>query len=426
MSFQLALQIALRHLRSRKRQTFLATLGITVGGGIFALMLAITVGQTAFLRERLVDVSPHILVQSKRLEPLTQQNLLASAESDSTEVVELNVNTPPATRREVKPYTEMLIRIEKASPLVVAVAPYVLVQGVFRNGTRYQTVVARGVDPLRERKIARLAENIREGKLEALGSNPNGVVIGRGLARKLNVVLGDEFRFITPSGAIQSLRVIAIFQSGVANVDDKQAYINLSLAQSLRQMQRNAVTGLSVQVSDIDRVGEVKDLVQQATGYQTETWEESNAQILEFQGRQRITTRILVVFVFITAAFGISNTLVAIVLQKRQDIAVMKSFGVARAGITRIFLLEGVMIGVLGGTLAALLGYGLASLFGDLNLFPQNNDRAFIRFDKFPVSLDYTIFLLTFGLSVVMAVVASIFPARRAARLIPVEIIRGL
>jgi lipoprotein-releasing system permease protein len=189
-------------------------------------------------------------------------------------------------------------------------------------------------------------------------------------------------------------------------------------------MQRNAVTGLSVQVRDIDRVGEVKDVLQGTTGYRSETWEEGNAQILAFQGRQQMTSRILVIIVFITAAFGISNTLVAIVLQKRQDIAVMKSFGVSRRDVARVFLLEGVMIGLIGGILAALLGYGLATLFGRLDLFPANNDRAYIRFDRFPVSLDYSIYLFTFALSLLMAVAASFFPARRAAKFIPVKILR--
>lgn len=420
MPFRLALKIALRHLRTRKRQTILATLGIMIGGGIFALMLAITAGQQEFLRSRLIDISPHLLVTSDRLNPITSRNLL----KDETGVVELSVNTPPTQRKELKPYTELVQKVERASPLITAVAPYVQVQGVFRRGTRYQTVTVRGVDPHRERRIARLAANIHTGSLDALGRTPNGVAIGSGLARKLGIGEGSDFNFITPSGAIQSLKVVAVFTSGVANFDDRRGYINLVLAQSLRQMQRNAVTGLSVQIRDVDRASQVKDAVQRVTGYETETWEESNAQILEFQGRQRITSRLLVIFVFITAAFGIANTLVAIVLQKKEDIAVMKSFGTSRGSVVLIFMLEGLVIGALGGLLAAALGYGLAALFGTLNLFPTNNDTAFIRFDRFPVSLDPSIYLLTFALSLIMALAASIFPARRAASFIPVKIIR--
>jgi lipoprotein-releasing system permease protein len=180
-----------------------------------------------------------------------------------------------------------------------------------------------------------------------------------------------------------------------------------------------------VQVRDLDNVGEIQQTIQNAVGYEVDTWEELNAQILSFQGRQRNTTRILVVLVFITAAFGIANTLVAIVLQKKTDIAIMKSFGVTRGGVVRIFLIEGVVLGIVGGLLAALLGYLLATLFGQYNLFPQNNPNAPLRFEKFPVALDTWIFVLTFGLSVLMAIVASIAPARRAAGFIPVRILRG-
>jgi len=395
-------------------------LGIVVGGGIFALMLAVSAGQSDFLRDKLIDISPHLLLLSDRMKPLTSPNLLGGEKG----IVELTVNTPPVTRRELKPYSELVARIEKSSDEIAAVAPYIVVQGVLRNGTRYQTVTVRGVDPVREKDIARLDQSISDGRLDALGRLPGGAVIGRGLARKLKARVGSDVSFVVPSGAIQTLQVVAIFESGVANFDDKRGYINLALAQSLRSMPRNSVTGLSIQLRDIDHVGEVKEIVQAASGYKAETWEESNAQILAFQARQRITSRILVIFVFVTAAFGIANTLVANVLQKRQDIAVMKSLGVSRGGVVKIFMLEGLIIGLIGGALAALAGYGLARLFGALDLVPRS-ETSYIRFDTFPVSLDYRLYLLTFALAVVMALIASIFPARRAARFVPVRIIRG-
>ncbi|MDB5035645.1 MAG: hypothetical protein JWQ98_2886 [Chlorobi bacterium] len=420
MTFRLALQIALRHLRSRRRQTILATLGIVIGGGIFALMVAITEGQSGFLRDKIIDISPHIILTSDRLKPVVSQNLLDHEQG----FVELRRNVPPSTRKEVKPYTEVQAKVEKSTFDVIAVAPYVLLQGVFRNGTRYQTVTVRGVDPEREKNIGKLARDIRQGRLSALSELPNGAVIGSGLAAKLNVRIGDDISFVTPTGAIQPLKIAAIYESGVANADDRQGYINLSLGQTLRDLPRNSVTGLSIELRDIAGAARVKEIVERLTGYKAETWEETNAQILEFQGRQGITSRILVVFVFVTAAFGISNTLVAIVLQKKQDIAVMKSFGVSRGGVVAIFLLEGMIIGCIGGLLAALLGYGLARLFGSLNLVPKTSS-SYVRFDRFPVSLDFGIYLFTFGFSVLMAMIASILPARRAAKFAPVRVIRG-
>jgi lipoprotein-releasing system permease protein len=421
MSFRLALRIAIRHLLSRKRQSFLATLGVAVGGAIFAMMVAVTEGQEGFLREKLIDFSPHIIVKSERVEPLLPRNLLTL---NKGEFLELRVNTPPSVRKEVRPYTELVARLERLAPSIAMVAPYVAIEGVFRNGTRFVTVDVRGIDPEREKEVARLGANMREGGLALLGRTPNGVAIGRGLAQKLRVKLGESFNFITPSGRVEPLKVVAIFESGVAGLDDRRGYINLILAQGLRGMQRNAVTGLSVELRSLDNITEVRDQIQGVTGYVAETWEESNRGLLDFQGRQRDTTRILVIFVFITAAFGIANTLVAIVLQKRRDIAVMKGFGVSRRGVGRIFLLEGLFLGLVGGIAAALAGYGLAYLFGTLDIFPKNNSQSYIRFDRFPVSLDPAIYLLTFALSAFMAVTASWFPARRAARLLPLEIIR--
>ncbi len=420
--FRLALTIAVRHLLARRRQTILAVLGVVVGGAIFALMVALTVGQGRFLREKLIDTSPHIVVRSQRLNPIVARSLLPIGKGGALELI---TNVPPTARSEVKPYTGILARLEKLSTDVAAVAPLVLLQGVYRNGARYQTVSVRGVVPGRERNIARLARSIRQGSLDALERTPSGTVIGRGLARKLGVDIGGRISFITPAGTVEQIVVVAIFESGVASFDDARGYINLSLAQSIRGMQRNAVSGLSIQVVDLDRVDAIRDRVQRITGYVAETWEESNGQVLALQARQQSTTQLLVIFVFVTAAFGIANTIAAIVLQKKPDIAIMKTFGVSRSGLASIFLLEGAMIGLVGGLLAAVGGYWLASLFGALDLFPRNSERASVRFDTFPVSLDLTIYAVTFGLSLVKAMLASLLPARRAARYAPVPIIRG-
>jgi len=404
----------------------LSTLGVAVGGAIFSLMVAVTQGQHLFLREKLVDITPHLVVTGERLKPITASDLLDDPRSrrDDSAVVELTMNVPPTYRSDLRPYPALLAQLEKRSDIVEAVAPYITVQGVARNGTRVETAVLRGVEPEREVRIGRVARDIRRGSLGALDRVGNGVILGDGLARKLNVDSGADLRFIVPNGAMQTLRVVGIVRSGVAAFDDRRGYIPLVLAQNLRGMGRDVAGGLSVQVRDLEDVEAVKPIVEGIAEHRVETWEESNAQVLGFQERQQFTARLLVVFVFLTAAFGIANTLVTVVLQKRLDIAVMKGFGVSRRGIAAIFLLEGAIIGLAGGVLAGVLGYAMASYFGTLNLL-RGNEQALLRFESFPVSLDPAIFIGTALLSVVMAMVAALAPARRAARAVPVEIIRG-
>lgn len=426
MSFGLALRIALRHLGGRRRQTILSTLGVAVGGAVFSLMVAVTQGQHLFLREKLVDITPHLIVTGERLKPITASYLLDDPRTrrDDSSVVELTMNVPPTYRSDLRPYPAMMEQLEKRKDVIAAVAPYITVQGVARNGTRVETAVLRGVDPEREGRIGRVVRDMQRGSLVMLDKIGNGVILGDGLARKLNIDSGADFRFIVPSGAIQTLRVVGIVKSGVAAFDDQRGYIPLALAQNLRGMGRDAAGGLSIQVQDLEKVEAVKPLAEEVTGHRAETWEESNAQILGFQERQQTTARLLVVFVFLTAAFGIANTLVTVVLQKRTDIAVMKGFGMSRGGIAGVFLLEGAIIGIMGGVLAGALGYGMANYFGTLNLL-RGNERALLRFETFPVALDPIIFIGTAVLSIVMAMLAAVAPARRAARAVPVEIIRG-
>ncbi|MBS1912490.1 MAG: ABC transporter permease [Bacteroidetes bacterium] len=429
---RLAMRIALRHLRVRRRPTILATLGIAIGGGIFALVVAITTGQQNFLEERLIDVSPHIIITSDRLQPLTAQNLLGepSLDSDPSDgkrreaVIELRRNVPPQARKELKPYPALQSLVEHGLPDAVAVAPFVAMDGVFRNGAQFRMVSVRGIDPVRERAIANLAAIVVAGRLEDLASHPDGVVLGSGLARKLHLSVGETFSFVTASGTIQQLAVTGIFESGIVNFDDRRAYINLATAQRLRGMSRTAASGLSVRVRDADRVVEAGQLLQALTGYRTETWQETNAQIIALQERLGVIACLLVIPVFVAAAFGISNMLVRIVLEKKPDVAIMTSFGVARGVVVRTFLFEGAIIGLVGGTLATGVGYGAALLVSHLYPIPMVSNQAYVRFDRFPVALDPAIFVLAFGTSLFMAIVASVLPARRAARFVPVQTIR--
>ncbi|HVZ38255.1 MAG TPA: ABC transporter permease [Candidatus Kapabacteria bacterium] len=432
---RLAMQIALRHLRARRRQTILATLGIVIGGGIFALMVAITAGEQDFLEERLIDVSPHITLTSDRLQPLTAQNLLRepSQSPDSEQpdaarhdaVIELRRNVPPQARKELKPYPELQSLVEHGLPDAVAVAPFVAMDGAIRNGTQSQMASVRGIDPVRERAIAHLAANVVAGRLEDLAQRPDGVVLGSGLARKLHTSVGGTCSMVTSSGTMQPLTVTGIFESRIASLDDHRAYINLATAQRLRGLSRTAASGLSVRVRDIDRVAEAGRMLQRLTGFRTETWRETNAQILASLERQGAAVRLLAILVFVTAAFGIANMLVRIVLEKKPDIAIMKSFGMPRGVIARTILFEGAIIGGAGGVLAAGVGYGVALLCSNIQLISIASDQADLRFDRFPVALDPAIFVMAFGLSMFMAIAASVLPARRAARFVPVQIIRG-
>jgi len=422
MTVGLAFAIAIRHLGARKRQSALATLGVAVGGGVFALMLAIANGQSDFLRERLIEFSPHITVRSLKVNPTVARSLVTPSKGG---VLELRTNVPPAERREVKPYDEVMARLEALAPDVTAVAPFVSLPAALRNARHSATVDVRGVVPSRERRIGRWVETIRDGSLDSMERMPSGIVIGRGLARTLNAGVGSTLAFVGPNGRVERVVVAAVFESAISTLDDGRVFVNMPFAQAIRGMQRNAATGISVETSDITRAYAIRDRVQDMTGFVAETWEETNAQRISFQARQNTTTEVLVMLVFATGAFGVANVLTAVVLQKRRDIAIMKSYGVSRVGLVSVFLIEGGIIGLVGGVLAAVSGYLGAMAFGSMNLFPQSSAGSYLRFEQFPVSLDPSIYLATIVVSALMSLAASAFPAGRAARCSPVDNIRS-
>ena len=409
---------ALAQLLGRKRQTVLVTAGVTIGAMVMIITFGLTDGIIASIREKIVNVSPMITIKGERI-PGKERILVGPPSAGNADMVSRII---PDEKKEVTPYTQVLAELE-GIPGVDAFSPFVQTSGVLRKGKSLRQVSLRGVEPAGEGKIVNLERNIVRGSLSELAFTSDGILLGDGLARKLTARYHDIIRLTTEKGTVLSMTVVGMFSSGFSAADDNTGYINLVRAQAISGRSRNAVSGIGVHAASMDHLRELARQIEQATGYRAETWDEANANLLTVFRRNNNITLLLVVFVFIVSGFGIANTLVTIVLQKQRDIAILKSIGFSVRSIEGIFLVQGAVIGIAGTILGCIGGYVLTTVIGALPI--SFGESAVVRGSTLAVVQTLASYLITICFSLAVSIGASVGPARRAARLQPVRILRA-
>jgi lipoprotein-releasing system permease protein len=301
----------------------------------------------------------------------------------------------------------------------VAAAPTLRGQVLLRRAGRDWSVAVLGVDPDREAQVTSLAGDMIAGTIEALKATPDGIILGKTLADRMGVDIGDAISGLSRSAQVARLRVVGIFKTGLEALDAGQAFVGLRKQQSLQDRPR-IVNEVRIRLDDVSRSIEIAALVENRWGYKAAPWEETNARVLAVFTLQNVIIYSTVGAILIVAGFGIFNVISTVVLEKARDIAILKSIGFSGASIARIFVIEGVVVGVLGTLVGFCTGFGIAEALRAVPA-PGASDPS----QTLIVSLPVWRFALAGGLATVSAVVAAWLPARRAARTNPLEIIRG-
>lgn len=407
--------IALRHLLTRRRQTLLTVLGVAVGAMILITTLSLTEGLISDIEDTIIEASPHLVVKAEPLAPARERLV-------DGDVVALSRQGRRAVPDKLK-NGFVLDRQLGRTEGIVATSPYVEVRGILRYGTRFRPIVANGVMPEREAQVSTLSQKVIAGRWDALNQTSDGILIGRLLAKNLGVNPGDRVRLVDPEGRLWTLRVVGVFKAGIKNIDESSAYLTLRQAQTIRHFGKETLSGINARALEPRKVAPIAATLRASTGQRVDTWEETNKTVLASFRRNNQTTLILVIFTFIVSGFGISNVLNTVVLEKVRDIAVLKSLGVTGRGITMIFTLEGLLIGILGAAMGGVLGWGLSTLVG---MAPMSyGDAAFIQSGRIAMAQKSWFYWLTLGFSIGIATLASRGPSRKAAELTPVAIFRG-
>lgn len=411
---RLILDIAVTHLVHRKRQTLVSVLGVAMGVGFFIAMAAMMQGFQRYFVAKTIDVSPHIIIKDEYRTPPPQpveQYYRAGA------IRLLNVQ-PRDERRGIKNGMAVVDAIARQPD--VAVAPTLAGQIFLRYGTKDVSATLYGIEPEKERRVTYLEQDLIAGSLNGLYTTANGIILGSGLADKVGAALGDTLSIISPAGVILKMKVVGVFRSGVTAKDNYESFALLKKAQIL-QDRANVVNQIRIRLRDIDQAAALARSLETRYGYRTESWEETNKNVLGIFVIQNGIMYSTVSAILIVAAFGIFNIITTVIHEKERDIAILKSIGFEEGAIRGIFLLEGAVVGVVGTLIGWALGYGLTELLASVRF----NVEGFVKTEGFVLYYSFRHYLIAGLFAMIASLVASYLPARKAAAVNPVDIIRG-
>ena len=408
---KLILDIATTHILSRVRQTLVGLMGVAMGVGFSVMMAALMEGSQRDFVSQLVDSLPHITVSDERREPPRQPA------EDAFDAVQFSGLRTPVTRPGIKNPYAIMASLE--GWLTGAVAPSVQSRAVIRYAGRDTAASVIGIDPRREARVSKLPTQIRGGSLDSLYRTSNAIIIGDKLAAKIGARIGNTISLVSGSGQALSCTIVALFHSGISQQDETQAYTLIKTAQILAG-QTGLVNALRIRVGDILGARDIATRIEAQSGYKAVSWQEANEDLLSaFQIRNFIMYTV-VGAILLVASFGTYNIISTITHEKTRDIAIMKSLGFTEETVRRIFLLEALLIGLAGTFAGWVLGYILCQLLGLIEFKSPFMDATTLPIYYTPVH-----YLLAGAVALSASAIAGYLPARKAARVHPVEIIRG-
>jgi lipoprotein-releasing system permease protein len=410
----IALDIALAHLTNRRRQTLVSLTGVVLGVAFFLAVSGLMRGSENDFVKRLVDSSPHITVYDDVRQGRAQPAALRWPDG----AVQVRNVRPLRETRGIRGWPQRLAFIETLPG--VRAAPVLADAAVLTFAGRQQGVTLSGVIPEKMRHVTTIEEKLQSGSLEDLAADPNGVLIGRGLADKFSLRQGSTLLALAADGSSRPLRVVGIFRTGNAAYDEAQAFVLLKRAQSLLGRE-NRVNRVIIQLADPYTAQRTAQDIEAATGYKTVSWIEASEDLLSLLLVRNIIMYSVVAAILVVAAFGIYNTISTIVMEKTRDIAIMKSMGFHPRDLRRIFLLEGLIVGLIGSAVGELLGLALMQLLGQIEIRPPGVSELV----RLPISWGIEQHALAAGFAMLSCLAASYLPARRAGRVRPVDILRG-
>ena len=411
--------IAVRHLLGRRLQTLTTIFGVAISTMVLITTNSLTRGLLDSFIETIVNVAPHITVKGEKMRPMPV-NLIDGQSISEVAFVDNNIHKQE--QEEVRNYRQILsvFSLPQYKKQVLASSPYVESKVMAVKGSRNQPLLLKGVLIDREDAISGIRKKLLVGDIAMFEKTTNALLVGRTVARDMNLKLNDEVIIIPASGKSRQCKVAGIFFSGI-NAVDNSVLAALKLAQIIEGLPANKVSGIALKVDNpLDNAFLARDL-EKVTGYRCLTWQEENASVLSLFARIGYIVFSLVAFVGIVSGFGVANILVTTVFEKSRDIAIMKSLGFSALQLVSMFVLEGFIVGLAGAVAGGILAIGSINLFASL---PIESSQGPITKTGFSMSYNPIYFFIVIGVTVIISTLAAILPSARAAKLEPVSVLR--
>ncbi|MFM9051717.1 MAG: ABC transporter permease, partial [Bacteroidota bacterium] len=306
-------------------------------------------------------------------------------------------------------------------PEVEGVSPFLGSQAILRAGiVQYGGRIA-GIDMEKEDVVFHVSEYMVQGDLKRLSTINNAIILGQGLAENLGVKLNDDVRLIAPNGTALDMKVVGINKTGLTELDKSRAYISLRNAQILLGVDNSYITDINIKLKDINKSPQLAAEFQERFGYRAEDWKSANANIFGVFKIQNMVTYLIITSILIVSGFGIFNILTMIIYEKMQDIAILKAIGYKNRDIKLLFFAESLTIGIVGGLGGLLAGFGLTRLVGSIPM----NIKGFVTMEYLKFNSSPLFYIVAFTSALIATTLAGYLPARKAANVDPVDIIRS-
>jgi len=396
--------VALRFLREGRMQTALILLGVTGGVAVIVFLSQLISQLQATIIDRVLGSQAHVVMR-----PLEEVNLRASTDPASSVLVE-----PRAQRLRSIDQWEAMVKLAEAQPRVVAVSPVVSGPAFALRGRASKSVALVGVEPDRYRRIVKMDTYMTRGQFQVDGTN---AIIGIELAKDLGVTVGDKMFLRAAGGRDELLQITGLFDIGNKDLNRRWVFTTMKLAQSLLDLP-GGVSNIDITVADIFDAQEVSERLQAGSGLTVESWMTTNSQLLAALRNQTVSNNLIRGFVIVIVALGISSVLVVSVVQKQKEIGILRAMGTSSNRVMGIFLLQGGLVGFVGALSGVALAWGLLQFFSSVY---RTGDGA----PLFQPQLDTGIALSAALIALVVGVLAALIPARRAAKMDPVQAIRA-
>jgi lipoprotein-releasing system permease protein len=375
------LYIASKFAFSSWRSTLASVLGIAASVLLLIVISSFANGLDEFLVDRFLVASPHIMVEEGEGSFIQDYELIES-ELDSIDGI-------------------------------VATSSYLTGNGILSYNDTSSNVMIKGVDWGKETLVTGIGSYLDEGEFQGAGA-----VIGSALARDIRAKVGDEVTLLSYSGNKSKIVVKGIFSTGYYSHDSTLVYINLNLAQSL--LEAPGVTGIGAKLKDPAKASLMAERIQGRVKMWVRTWYEKNPSLLISLALERRVMLSIVFFTFVVAGFGVANLLYIQVLHKKESIGMLKALGVSNGSLQRIFLMQGAILGSLGGLLGWLFSFLVISV---LIRYPVRIPEIYYT-GCIPITIKARDFFFALVVAVVSTSIASVIPAFKAGRLSPMESLR--
>ena len=418
INWKVILNIAKTHLLTKIKQTATAGLGVTFGIGAYITLVSFMTGLNKMLDDLILNQTPHIHIYNE-IEPSNNQPIDLYDEFENTFNVVHSIK-PKLTQKKIHnalPIINYLNEDERVRGAIPQIRETIFyIAGSIEIGG-YLT----GINVLDEAKYFNFQDYITEGSPEDLHNTDNSILLGSGIAKKMSLRIGDRVKVSTISGEVFPLKIVGLYQSGIADIDAIQSFANIKTVQKILGEADNYITDINVKLHNIDDALPMSKKIEKQFDLKAVDINTANAQFETGTTIRNLITYAVSITLLIVAGFGIYNILNMLIYEKMNDIAILKATGFSGKDVQMIFMSQAIIIGLVGGIFGLIIGLILSNVINNIPFATE----ALPTIETFPVNFNPWFYLIGITFAMISTFFAGYLPSQKAKKIDPVKIIRG-